>query len=39
MLAAYEADPSLAVLKMDFAIALREALATLTVGTLARTSP
>jgi hypothetical protein len=24
---------------MDFAIALREALATLTVGTLARTSP
>ncbi|WP_327403659.1 TetR family transcriptional regulator [Streptomyces sp. NBC_01288] len=39
MLAAYEADPSLAVLKMDFDIALQEALATLTVGTLARTSP
>ncbi|MEV0910451.1 TetR/AcrR family transcriptional regulator [Streptomyces hokutonensis] len=39
MLAAYEADPSLAVLKMDFAIALQEALATLTAGTLARTSP
>ncbi|MFG2377284.1 TetR family transcriptional regulator [Streptomyces sp. NPDC048504] len=39
MLAAYEADPSLAVLKMDFAVALQEALATLTVGTLARTSP
>jgi AcrR family transcriptional regulator len=38
MLAAYEADPSLAVLKMDFAIALQEALATLTAGTLARTS-
>lgn len=38
MLAAYEADPSLAVLKMDFAVALQEALATLTVGTLARTS-
>ncbi|MEV6505680.1 TetR family transcriptional regulator [Streptomyces sp. NPDC051642] len=39
MLAAYEADPSLAVLKMDFALALQEALATLTAGTLARTSP
>ncbi|WP_405860170.1 TetR family transcriptional regulator [Streptomyces sp. NBC_01515] len=39
MLAAYEADPSLAVLKMDFAVALQEALGTLTVGTLARTSP
>lgn len=39
MLAAYAADPSLAVVKMDFATALQEAVATLTVGTLARTSP
>lgn len=36
MLAAYEADPSLAVLKMDFAVSLRQMLATLTAGTLAR---
>ncbi|MEU6392217.1 TetR/AcrR family transcriptional regulator [Streptomyces sp. NPDC046939] len=39
MLAAYEADPSLAVLKMDFITSLRQMLATLTVGTLARTTP
>ncbi|MCY1649288.1 TetR family transcriptional regulator [Streptomyces sp. NPDC012486] len=38
MLAAYEADPTLAVLKMDFATALQEMLATLIAGTLARTS-
>lgn len=38
MLAAYEADPDLAALKMDFAAALQEMLATLVVGTLARTS-
>ncbi|WP_330308490.1 MULTISPECIES: TetR family transcriptional regulator [unclassified Streptomyces] len=38
MLAAYEADPTLAVLKMDFATALQEMLATLAAGTLARTS-
>lgn len=37
MLAAYAADPSLAVWKMDFATALRETLSTLTAGTLART--
>jgi AcrR family transcriptional regulator len=36
MLAAYEADPSLAVLRMDFATTLRGMLATLAVGTLAR---
>ncbi|MGW5392133.1 TetR family transcriptional regulator [Streptomyces koyangensis] len=36
MLAAYEADPSLAVLKMDFTTSLRQLLATLTAGTLAR---
>lgn len=38
MLAAYEADPSLAALKMDFAASLRQLLATLTAGTLARPS-
>ncbi|WP_406334224.1 TetR family transcriptional regulator [Streptomyces sp. NBC_00203] len=38
MLAAYEADPTLAVLKMDFSTALQEMLATLAAGTLARTS-
>jgi hypothetical protein len=36
VLAAYEADPSLAVLRLDFATALEEALATLITGTLAR---
>ena len=36
VLAAYEADPSLAVLRLDFAAALAEALATLLTGTLAR---
>ena len=36
VLAAYEADPSLAVLRLDFAAALEEALATLLTGTLAR---
>ncbi|MEU6011875.1 TetR/AcrR family transcriptional regulator [Streptomyces sp. NPDC047453] len=38
MLAAYEADPSLAVFKMDFATALQEMLATLTAGALSRAS-
>ncbi|MFJ7967748.1 TetR family transcriptional regulator [Streptomyces sp. NPDC096324] len=37
MLAAYEADPALAVLKMDFATSLQGLLATLAAGTLART--
>jgi AcrR family transcriptional regulator len=36
VLAAYEADPSLAVLRLDFTTALEEALATLITGTLAR---
>lgn len=38
MLTAYEADPSLAALKMDFADTLRQMLTTLTAGTLARAS-
>ncbi len=38
MLTAYEADPTLASLRMDFTAALQEALATLTAGTLARVS-
>jgi AcrR family transcriptional regulator len=38
MLAAYDAEPSLAVLKMDFAASLRQMLTTLTAGTLARAS-
>ncbi|MGW5663496.1 TetR family transcriptional regulator [Streptomyces sp. NPDC003758] len=37
MLAAYEADPSLAALRMDFTDTLEEMLATLIAGTLART--
>ncbi|MFE4218316.1 TetR family transcriptional regulator [Streptomyces sp. NPDC056844] len=37
MLAAYESDPGLAVMRMDFAPALQELLATLTVGALRRT--
>jgi AcrR family transcriptional regulator len=36
VLAAYAADPSLAVLRLDFTTALEEALATLLTGTLAR---
>ena len=36
MLAAYEADPSLAVLRLDFAATLREMLETLVSGVLAR---
>ncbi|SCF61886.1 transcriptional regulator, TetR family [Streptomyces sp. MnatMP-M17] len=36
MLDAYDADPSLAGLRMDFAPVLRTVLATLTAGTLAR---
>jgi AcrR family transcriptional regulator len=36
ILAAYEADPSLAVLRIDFATALREATATMISGILAR---
>ncbi|WP_405652811.1 TetR family transcriptional regulator [Streptomyces sp. NBC_00019] len=36
MLAAYEADPSLAALRMDFTTTLEEMLATLIAGTLAR---
>ncbi|GGY80376.1 hypothetical protein [Streptomyces nitrosporeus] len=38
MLAAYEADPSLAAFELDFVTALREMLATLTTGTIARAS-
>lgn len=38
MLAAYEADPSLAAFKLDFVTALQEMLATLTAGTIARAS-
>ncbi|MER8188303.1 TetR family transcriptional regulator [Kitasatospora sp. NPDC094015] len=38
MLAAYEADPTLAGLKMNFAASLRQMLATLVAGTLARPS-
>jgi AcrR family transcriptional regulator len=37
VLAAYEADPSLAALRLDFTVALEEALATLITGTLTRT--
>jgi hypothetical protein len=36
MLAAYEADPSLAALRLDFPAALREMLETLISGVLAR---
>ncbi|WP_446040597.1 TetR family transcriptional regulator [Streptomyces sp. SID1121] len=36
MLVAYEADPSLAALRMDFADSLQQVLATLTAGALAR---
>ncbi|MFE2599447.1 TetR family transcriptional regulator [Streptomyces sp. NPDC059396] len=38
MVTAYEADPDLAVLRMDFASSLRQVLATLTAGALARAS-
>ncbi|MGW8848621.1 TetR family transcriptional regulator [Streptomyces xiamenensis] len=38
MLAAYAADPSLAVMRMDFVNTLRQTLATLIAGTLARGS-
>ncbi|WDZ93732.1 TetR/AcrR family transcriptional regulator [Nocardiopsis sp. HUAS JQ3] len=38
MLAAYRADPSLTAFEMDFATALEDMLATLTAGTIARTS-
>jgi AcrR family transcriptional regulator len=36
VLAAYEADPSLAVLRLDFGAALREAISTIISGVLAR---
>jgi Tetracyclin repressor-like, C-terminal domain len=36
VLATYEADPSLAVLRVDFAASLEEGLATLIAGTLVR---
>lgn len=36
VLAAYESDPSLAVIRLDFADAVREAIATVISGTLAR---
>jgi AcrR family transcriptional regulator len=36
VLAAYESDPSLAVLRLDFTAALEEAIGTLITGTLAR---
>ena len=39
MLAAYEADPSLAALRMDFTDTLQERLATLIAGCLARVGP
>lgn len=39
MLAAYDADPTLAALRMDFAPALQQTLATLIAGTLARATP
>jgi AcrR family transcriptional regulator len=38
MLAAYEADPALTAFELDFVTALREMLATLTAGTIARAS-
>ncbi|MEU1502002.1 TetR family transcriptional regulator [Streptomyces sp. NPDC005732] len=38
MLAAYDADPSLAALRMDFAATLREMVATLLAGILTRTA-
>ncbi len=38
MLAAYEADPSLAVLRLDFTATLREMLEVLVTGLLARAS-
>jgi hypothetical protein len=39
VLAAYEADPALAVLRIDFTTALQYALATLIAGTIARATP
>jgi hypothetical protein len=39
VLAAYEADPDLAVLRIDFTTALQYALATLIAGTIARAAP
>ncbi|WP_460073040.1 TetR family transcriptional regulator [Streptomyces sp. YKOK-I1] len=39
MLAAYDTDPSLAALRMDFTSSLQEMVATLITGTLARTAP
>ncbi|WLW58248.1 TetR/AcrR family transcriptional regulator [Streptomyces sp. YU58] len=39
MLAAYESDPSLAALRMDFTTTLEEMLTTLIAGTLARAEP
>jgi AcrR family transcriptional regulator len=39
VLAAYDADPALAAMHMDFATALEETLATLIAGTIARTTP
>jgi Tetracyclin repressor-like, C-terminal domain len=39
MLAAYDADPSLAALRMDFTERLEQLLATLIAGTLGRARP
>jgi AcrR family transcriptional regulator len=39
VLAAYDADPALAAMRMDFPAALEETLATLFAGTIARTAP
>jgi AcrR family transcriptional regulator len=39
MLAAYDTDPALAAMHMDFPTALEETLATLIAGTIARTTP
>jgi AcrR family transcriptional regulator len=39
VLAAYDADPALATMRMDFPAALEESLATFIAGTIARTAP
>jgi hypothetical protein len=39
MLAAYEADPALAAMRVDFAPALREAVSVIISGALARLAP
>jgi hypothetical protein len=39
MLAAFEADPALAAMRVDFAPTLREGVSVILSGTLARLSP